>query len=566
LRGAGSDHWMPYTQLFPANHVPCTLTYLGPETYLRNGDNTACIKRMIRRRPRPPLLTIQPTTLPGIECMGEAHAVYTDGSYTTTGTILQRFQGENTTTGGAAIVGRLRTNTYTAIRIEATARLHRTAGTLEILAQQLALRITNNTTPIFTDYAPGIQLRNNAPRQATGATRDLSYYGPNNRLRKVRAHPERRQAAGHWSADDLGIYLADRLAGGTFIDTMACPTTHVYSDVAVLQHLGSYNAINVLDTDYGGLATTTIGSRQQQQLLETYSIARDGYRIDRDELPKWTNTSTDLAHRLWMLPNTLERRAQITRICWDKHWTGRHQRFTRTVHNGMRDEEEYGTCRLCHGALEDQAHIIRDCQHPMMARIREHHLVYIRSALQTTQRLYPHMTEILAALHSFARCHPLGSYLWTGMLTQQVQAALAEHEVLHAIITLRTYQRIIQFLRLFAAAALDLYSMRTQLHDEYHGGAHHFNIRTHSSTDIQIRSVLARETIIGIDPAMALDHRGFPLTRADAFSPIPAKRTTLTLRNSEAIRQRHRLRKFIRPPNDTCLLQLPNAATRTGIG
>ena len=33
-------------------------------------------------------------------------------------------------------------------------------------------------------------------------------------IKKIKAHPERHKRWGTWDADDMGIYIADRVAGG----------------------------------------------------------------------------------------------------------------------------------------------------------------------------------------------------------------------------------------------------------------------------------------------------------------------------------------------------------------
>jgi hypothetical protein len=150
------------------------------------------------------------------------------------------------------------------------------------------------------------------------------------------------------------------------------------------------------------------------------------------------------------------------------------------------------------------------------------------------------------------------------MLTHETQEALQGYDELRGHCSATQHKKIIGFLRLYAAAALDIYTARTQLNNEAREGTQRLNYYAPLHLDVQTRSTMARETIIGIDPTMALDLRGLPLTQRDQSSLPAPKRTRLTTYNSEALRQRHQLGKYKRPP--ATATSMPTASARDGIG
>jgi hypothetical protein len=256
-------------------------------------------------------------------------------------------------------------------------------------------------------------------------------------------------------------------------------------------------------------------------------------------------STVSLAHHMWRLSTTLGRRAQITRIVWDKHWTGRHREFTQTrrMFGGAPPESASAECPLCHDCLEDQDHILRCCLHPEITQTRRKHIAHINAAIEHCRRNQPQLYPALAAYHAFAMHHMRGAELWTGLLTSQTQAALTLVPEFHVDCSRRQFSTFISYLRLYAAATLHIYSLRTAL-IATSGQALQSPWTRLGEFRSNIPSVTtAHETVIGIDPTMYLDQHGLPFGRRAPLKRPKTRRSALTRTNSEAIRQGYRLSK-----------------------
>jgi hypothetical protein len=525
-----------------------------------NGNNEATILTRLRRTPTMPIpAEFYPITFPAGAFIAMADAVYTDGSLTTQGSTYQRLTGKTITRGGAALVGHLPQDEYVQIHITATPNLHTSASTLELLAQQLALALTPPYTPIYTDYAPGIAIRREPRRCATGSLCDLTSFPLAGRLTKVTAHPERRTPAEHFTAHETGIYLADKAATTPAVaedDMTTWRAAYRFTDIQVLRYLATLRPISLLDMSYLGIPITTLDHRFQEVRLKAYTLRRDRYRGDRGEPPCWTAATTTYGSALWRLSTSLSRRAQITRIAWDKHWTGRHRGF----HPRQTPTLSSQQCELCHQLVEDQRHILLYCDHPQMRAVRARHTAHIQNAVLTCRIHHPALAPALEALMAVAQHHPHGQGVWTGMLQMQTQTVLAQQPELQGPCTAQQFTTLVAYMRLAAAAALDLYSTRTRLIDELTGRRNPWNYHLTVNAPHHISSILAREAVIGIESTTYLDAEGVPLGRTAPLTRPKRYRTPepLSADNSEAIRQGHCLRGIRRRRADTTAPAAPH--------
>jgi hypothetical protein len=548
LQGAGGAYWASFQCLFPQPESPHRLLLLSTETYHRAGHNSALIHHSLARQPSTPrgkaMAVLDPAAL---YLLDRTTILYTDGAYCEHGDLFDRMSGRTSSTGAAAMVGRFPNGNYFGIRIRNSAGLHHSAATSELLAQQLALVSTADTIEVHTDYKPGISMRHDPNLCRADTLKDLTYYPTSGRLIKVDAHPERRSTWDQWSSHDLGIYFADSLAskGCCVIDHPDWCTEVNVQDTEVLNYLGNFSGAALIDTTYQGIPTTTVEQRLHKNLFQSYTQQRDAYRLRRGAPPKWEGCSTSLAHHMWRLTTTLGRRAQITRIVWDKHWTGRHRLFQQGLRRTRDDSivDDSPLCALCQAPLEDQDHIIRFCAHPEMEQIRRSHRAHISAAINHSRLAHPHLHASLSAYNALALHHPRGAELWTGLLTPRTMVELELVPEFHRACSPRVFSTFVSYLRLYAAATLHLYSVRTTLlatmtaplHSPWNPPREH---RSHIPS-VQI----AHETVIGIDPTLFLNKDGLPLGRRSTKRRPQSRRATLTSKNSEALRQGYCLRK-----------------------
>jgi hypothetical protein len=173
------------------------------------------------------------------------------------------------------------------------------------------------------------------------------------------------------------------------------------------------------------------------------------------------------------------------------------------------------------------------------------HLNHIYDAIRQCRTLHPNIAPALQAMVGFATQHPLGEGVWTGLLTEPAQQILATYPELNTLITARGYSKLIQYLRLFAAATIDIYSTRTQILQEIvEAPRNPFNYnRINDIAATYANSITARDTVIGIEPTDYLDERGLPIGRTGLYRrPDKLRRTdTLNRNTSEALRQGYSL-------------------------
>ena len=168
---------------------------------------------------------------------------------------------------------------------------------------------------------------------------------------KIKAHPERYKAWGTWSFDDMGIYVADAVAGG-----QATPHETVSARDWLLR-ISARSMVGIEEED----GTPFIGSVKQRASetgLEQYYMEREGYRKkcgDFDQ--KWEGTNIALAPKLMRRNGGYEDRVTMSKLALDK-------RYDISKHNP-------GCCIICEEKFETQKHPMMGCIGHVVSEARE---------------------------------------------------------------------------------------------------------------------------------------------------------------------------------------------------
>ena len=181
-------------------------------------------------------------------------------------------------------------------------------------------------------------------------SRILQNYEPGNdiNIRKVKAHPERREEI--WQDDEVGIYLADEVAGGGGGAAREILAT------TVLKHFGAMGSIAIVDNNnipYIG----NIMKRCSKEKMKKYYIKRDEYREDKGKRGMWEGTSSSLIYKMMGKTGSMEDSTAVNRIGTGKRW-----KMSR--HN-------LEVCQACGEDSRSNNHALRKCRADTVNKMRK---------------------------------------------------------------------------------------------------------------------------------------------------------------------------------------------------
>jgi hypothetical protein len=300
--------------------------------------------------------------------------VYTDGSFSTNGNFRERATTGGTVTATSAVVFGL-ANDRRAIRVSKGVR-HTSAYTTELQAIQIA----------STRLLPGHTIHSDCLSAIAACQRfwDFNKFDGNKtiilaglprqkcELRKVSAHPERREPVHRWTTEDHGIFDADEVAGGTsHIPVYDIPAEQMLRDNRRFQPFTFQT--NEIITDWARL--------RSECRISDYTSTRDRKRREKGLPEKWSLSARTLAARIWKTANITER-ARAIRIIWDKHCHG----YNRIKWGCQADGTEL--CPLC-GVVESQRYILTECRRPAVETARRDCIHYFQQAVRITTVTHP---------------------------------------------------------------------------------------------------------------------------------------------------------------------------------
>jgi hypothetical protein len=220
----------------------------------------------------------------------EGATIYTDGSYSVRGTLMERATGDERRLGYAGIyVDGVQQRRY---RIVGGVE-HESAYTTELLALTIAKRLARRHV-IFTDSQAAIdtvqRYENGKVGKAVGNMLGAATEGVA-KIVKIRAHIERHeQDEAKWSTEARGNYRADRTADGDSEEAGGAITD--MEDENVIRHLT--NGMEFIWRTQGNVVYE-IGKSADMNGLRQYLAARDVYRAQRGASARWAGTSAGLA-------------------------------------------------------------------------------------------------------------------------------------------------------------------------------------------------------------------------------------------------------------------------------
>jgi hypothetical protein len=158
---------------------------------------------------------------------------------------------------------------------------------------------------------------------------------------KIDTHPERFIRQENWDGNNMGIYIADRVAG-KFMQAHRKISAKEW-----MRRISSVSKVSIEEED----GTPFIGSvnrRASMEAMRQYLLMRDGYReIEGDFEQKWEGTNMAMAPKLLLRNGGFEDRITMLKLAAGKRWdVSRHNK---------------ATCLLCEEEFVDQRHPLFNC-------------------------------------------------------------------------------------------------------------------------------------------------------------------------------------------------------------
>ena len=183
---------------------------------------------------------------------------------------------------------------------------------------------------------------------------------------KIDAHPERHKAWGTWDGDDMGIYIADRVAGG-FISYNKTVSARDW-----LIRISARSIISIEEED----GTPFIGSVKQrvsEVMKRDYTMGREEYRaMEGDFEPMWEGANFSHAAKLLERNGGLEDRVTMVKLKFGKRWDV-------SSHNKA-------TCTLCGEVFKSQRHPLMACMSWEMQEMRQRWKNLIKQRISKERR------------------------------------------------------------------------------------------------------------------------------------------------------------------------------------
>ena len=224
--------------------------------------------------------------------------LYTDGSYKPLHTVRSLLLGGSKVKAGGAVILE-RDGRYAPIFIEMDVKIENAFQTeaISIIAGCLIMGKTDELT-LHSDCLgamAAVEGKNKDVGRVIGNWRPQK----NIRIKKVKAHPERRE--GSWTKEDKGIYMADKVAGGEGVNI------DIIKASAVMGRVAKDQVISIVD-EKGVPFFGNLRRRNSKEKKKRYLKKRDDYREKDGKLRIWEGTSLHLSHKMMGRNKTIEDR------------------------------------------------------------------------------------------------------------------------------------------------------------------------------------------------------------------------------------------------------------------
>jgi hypothetical protein len=237
----------------------------------------------------------------------------------------------------------------------------------------------------------------------------------------VRSHAERRKLSCNWSRDELGNWIADKVAGGNRDDLHMFNVRWVEVEASVLlkdiSRLCPWSLVDNTGTPILSSLEECIGVTY----TNSYLNRRDKYHAERLGLPTdppakhWSVLTTRFAARAWdMVGSHIVKASSAQRVMWDKLWFSWNEAKSNPLCPIV--------CPVC-GALDSLAHLVRSCPDPVCVSIRREGIAEID---HLHSLLSPASKWLGVAILDMACNHPDGAMIFTAMWSPGLLAALGE--------------------------------------------------------------------------------------------------------------------------------------------
>jgi ribonuclease HI len=462
--GAYGTHKANYSEFFPTG-CETRLLVLSDEVHDKDKLETkATIKKILQKSPKPSQPFVPDDKLINlIQEMGiGATAIMTDGGYNKS----------RTPVAGGSVIFKHSTNLYTCIAMT-TDDPGKSVLPIELCALAIA-RVASakaaTDCTIYTDseisvnYMTSVDEGRYQKSLLNYALSQKHLYG-NKRIEWVRSHVEKRKKQqSTWTDAEVGNYIADKMALFQW-DTSDSTTLYIQGKRITirkvltvpmekfLQNLSKHNSFSLVKQKQ-----LYLGDIMADHLLHIeycYLRERDQFRAKRKPgiRPFWINKIPNILGDTSSTPITIREKAFRMKICYNKHWTtGNQKKYCGTAL----------ACPLCDMGLENQTHIIFNCQHTAMETVRKNISSTINSLIIKQKTKNPPLAPIIDFLRETAY-NQNNTNIWTGLWTTKFNSII-EEKIKHKRYAKQfKMKQIYKLTRIYTDAAKSIYALRSKL-------------------------------------------------------------------------------------------------------
>ena len=274
---------------------------------------------------------------------GDFSHIYTDGSYREEANWGEFLLGTPRRYAGGAVVISDGGTWYHRIYVEIDMHVE-DAGQVELICQLIAnemARAQGSGAILGSDCSSALDVMNGSHSERFQNVLAGWKKWDGSTTLKIDAHPERHIRREDWDGDDMGIYLADRVAGG-FLNAHRKIKAKDW-----MKRVSTWSKVSIEEED----GTPFIGSvyrRVSKESMRQYLLERDGYReAEGDFEERWEGANLAMAPKLLRRNGGFEDRVTMLKLAAGKRWdVSRHNK---------------ATCLLCEEEFESQRHPLMAC-------------------------------------------------------------------------------------------------------------------------------------------------------------------------------------------------------------
>jgi len=269
--------------------------------------------------------------------------IYTDGSYKEEADWGEYLLGDVRRQAGGAVILSDGKSWYHRIFVEIDMEVS-DAGQVEVICLLLACEMAKaqgNEVIIGSDCENALKVVNGGDSEAFSHILGGWKKWDGITTKKIAAHPERFKPWQTWDDDDMGIYIADRVAGEFY------KADRTVSAKEWMMRVAAQSKVSI-ELEDGTPFIGSISRRVSQETMKQYFMERDGYReLEGEFEPRWEGANMSKASTLLKRNGGFEDRVTMVKLAAGKRWDV-------SRHNKER-------CVLCQEEFSDQRHAMMDC-------------------------------------------------------------------------------------------------------------------------------------------------------------------------------------------------------------